>query len=107
MPHRDHGVTTVANFYFKSNDSTTTFYREIIDAEAMRYGGDLSVAHDNIYSLDSIEPVASFTARDGDCYLLNVSEIHGVYSEKPGMREFINMQWYNKSIDEIYNSIAV
>lgn len=104
-PHRDHGATTVANFYFDSNGSTTSFYRAKSGAGSLNYQGSASVQDHNIYDLDDLDEVCNFTAHDGDCYLLNVSEIHGVYSPNAGTRRFINMQWYGVDIDTVYNSI--
>lgn len=104
-PHRDHGVTTVANFYFDSNDAVTTFYKVKGEAKGINYSGAAAVQNDNIYDLNNLEEACSFKANNGDCYLLNVREIHSVYTENPGRRKFINMQWYGVDIDTVYASI--
>lgn len=104
-PHRDHGSTTVANFYFESNNSTTNFYKEKPGTKPITYQGTDEVSKNNVYNVNDLELESSFQAQDGDCYLLNVSEIHGVHSEKQGTRKFINMQWFGPSIEDVYNSI--
>ena len=104
-PHRDHGATVVANFYFESNDAITTFFEPKENAEAVNYEGAAGVQDSNIYRVNDLTPVANFQAKDGESYLLDVSKIHAVYMTKPGHRRFINMQWYGVDIDAVYNSI--
>jgi hypothetical protein len=104
-PHRDHGATVVANFYFESLDAVTTFFEPRDSAvKTTNYLGD-GMQDSNIYKLNELMPVANFQAQDGDSYLLDVSKIHAVYLMKPGRRRFINMQWYGVDIDTVYNSI--
>ena len=101
-PHIDHGATVVANFYFDANESVTTFYKQKEDATSKVYD---TMQSTGIFDLNSVTPIESFQAKDGESYLLNVRKIHGVMSPKAGSRKFINMQWYGIEFDAVRNSI--
>jgi hypothetical protein len=88
--HRDHGVMCVLNWYQKTNDDKTVFYKEKPGARPAVADGE-KVAH--IYKLIDVEPVEDFVAKENEMYLLNVSEIHSVYSYKNGLRQFISLSW--------------
>lgn len=103
-PHRDHGATVVANFYFDANDSITTFYESTEETQSKTYSTMKSAG---IYDMNSVKPVESFQAKDGESYILDVTKIHGVISPKVGTRKFINMQWYGIDFDTIRNSLLV
>ena len=101
-PHIDHGATVVANFYFDSNDSITTFYEPTENTLSRAYG---DMKSGGIFDINTLTAVESFQAKDGESYILDVSKIHGVMSPKVGTRKFINMQWYNIDFKSICNSI--
>ena len=98
-PHRDHGdLKCVINWYFSSNHSTTAFYVERGQAQPYCAVGE---THAKIYLAHQIQKVGEFQARDGDIYLLNVSEIHSVQSPQAGTRCFITMSWKDRSYTEV------
>jgi hypothetical protein len=104
-PHIDHKATTVANFYFESNDAVTKFYEPKQNSSTIKYQG--SVQTSNIYKIHDLDEVASFQAKSGESYLLDTSSIHSVISQVKGCRKFINMQWYNINLQTIKNSIII
>jgi hypothetical protein len=100
--HRDHGTKCVLNWYVESNNDRTFFYKEKLNAKPFVAEGE-TVA--NIYSLDEVEIVDTFTAKDNEMYLLNVSEIHSVLSTNKGVRRFVNLAWRNADYNTILQRI--
>ena len=103
-PHVDHGPNVVLNWYFKSNQATTLFYRKKEDSVPFKAEGEDTA---NLYNNSDIELIDSFTAKDGDVYLLDVSKVHAVSSPKPGNRLFLSYSWENYTFDEILESIRL
>lgn len=90
-PHRDHNVSCCINFYFESNEAVTVFHKEKENSSGpWKYPGKNS---SNIFEFENVDYVTEFRARDGEAYLLNVSEIHSVTMPPPGIRRFITWQW--------------
>lgn len=101
-PHRDHGdLKCVINWYLTSNNSTTAFYVERDQAQPYCAVGE---SHAKIYLGHQINKVSEFQARDGDIYLLNVSEIHSVHAPQGGIRSFITMSWKDRSYQEVLSA---
>lgn len=97
--HRDHGgLTCCVNWYLNSNGCTTTFYVPKPDAIPLTSPGEKTA---NVYRFAEIDSMDSFTAQNGDIYLLNVSEIHSIRSFQPGTRQFITFSWTDQSYDEL------
>jgi len=80
LPHIDVHTTTAINYYIKSGNGITTFYK----------GGVAHPTIQNSFLEESLEQAESFVAKDNECFVLNVSNIHNV--ELPGTksRHFIN-----------------
>jgi hypothetical protein len=98
-PHRDHVTKTALNCYFESGDAITHFWREKLGANPIRFPG---AATSNIFKNDDLDYIASFKAKDGDTYLLDVSTIHSVVREPPMKdRRFIQLSWRNATFDEV------
>jgi hypothetical protein len=100
--HRDHGIQCCMNYYFEPNNSVTSFYKEKPGAQAMGFPGKTTA---NLYQLDQIDRVCSFSAQPDECYLLNVSEIHSVYAPNVGTRRFITWQWDQESFDTVSKNL--
>ena len=89
LPHRDYGVPCTINYYFRTNDATTYWYKK---------GENSAVEHISrkyqtiIYVRDELELCDQFTARNNDCYLLNTDEIHSM-SGGTDIRQFIQIQY--------------
>lgn len=102
LPHIDHNVSAVLNYYINCANSTTHFYKIKTNGMGFVYPGRASA---NIFTLDQVDKVCDFTAKDGDMYMLNVSEIHSVETPKPGTRRFIQWQWIGIPYEEIKASL--
>lgn len=100
--HRDHGTQCCMNYYFEPNNSVTSFYTQKPDAQPTCFPGK---ATSNLYRTDQIERVCSFAAQPGECYLLNVSEIHSVYAPNAGTRRFITWQWTQESFNTVLENL--
>lgn len=76
-PHFDDGPNTAINFYLRTNEERTVFYSRKHGAIPYR----LTPAHiDNLYHKEDLVEQYSFAASTGDCYLLNVAEVHAIES---------------------------
>lgn len=97
-PHIDYQTETVLNWYQKANECVTYFYEPKPDKKPFKAEQDDT---SNLYTLDDVDVVNSFTAKDNDLYLLNVSKIHSVKVTQPGPRLFLNVSWSTKTFEEI------
>ena len=102
LPHIDHDISTCANFYINTVDSTTYFYQCRQDSQGFIYPGRLTA---NIFTFDQVERLSSFCANDNELYFLDVSKIHSVETPKSGIRQFISWQWKNTEFDKIIAGI--
>jgi hypothetical protein len=102
-PHIDHAITCCVNFYIQSNSCTTHFYEAQAGARRERYNGKTT---SNLYDVNDLNEVSSFVAADGDCYLLDVSQIHSVSIPKSGVRKFLSFNWFDHSYEEIKESLT-
>ena len=103
QPHIDHGITCCVNYYIQSNSCTTTFYKKLQSSTASVCYGKTTA---NLYNIEELVELGSFNANDGDCYLLNVSEIHSVTIPKTGVRKFLTFNWFDRSYEEIKESLT-
>ena len=103
-PHRDHTTVTSLNCYFQTGGATTHFWNEKKDATPLRFPGATT---SNIFkNFDDLEYVASFTANDGEAYLLDVSQIHSVERKEPLQdRRFIQLSWHRARFDAVLERI--
>jgi len=98
-PHIDHGVTTVFNYYLETCDAVTHFY-ELKEGEfGYNYQGRETA---NIYDFNQVIKTGSFTARNNEAYILDVSKIHSVESIRAGTRQFIQWQWNNMQFEQVH-----
>jgi hypothetical protein len=102
-PHKDHGITCCVNYYIQSNGCTTHFYEAKPNAKPERYEGKTA---SKLYDVTDLTEVSSFVAADGDCYLLDVSQIHSVSIPKSGVRKFLSFNWFDHSYEEIKESLT-
>ena len=90
LPHRDNDLISTINFYLKTDNCKTVFYKEkegaqfwqpenIITRPKSKLEVEEEVAYVKaVYDLDDVEEIASFTAQNGEAWLLDVNEIHNV-----------------------------
>jgi hypothetical protein len=99
-PHRDHTTVTALNCYFQAGGAITHFWNLKAGAEAIRFPG---ASTSNIFkNFDDLDPIASFTAQDGDTYLLDVSTVHSVERVEPLQdRRFIQLSWRKTNFDTV------
>ena len=103
MPHIDHYISCALNYYVDAGDCTTIFYDRKEDAKPITFPGRTT---SNLYMPDQLIERDSFTALDNDCYLLNVSEVHGIKVPNPNaIRKFIQWQWINVPFEEVLNNL--
>ena len=99
-PHTDTWPTSI-NFYFDADNAETSFWKDPNSTSTAIKG--LAA-----YDISKLQKVSTFVAQKGDCYLLNVSEIHSVHMMTPNdTRKIIRLGWFKYSFDEILNSIKI
>lgn len=101
-PHIDHGITCALNFYVRSDNSITRFWRPKETAKASTFKGQNT---SNIFSFDDVEQVGEFKANDGDVYLLDVTCPHSVHLGN-GWRTFIQMSWVQAEFNFIKDALV-
>lgn len=102
-PHIDHKISCCVNYYIESNNCTTTFYKKQKSSIPSVCYGEYTA---NLYNVEELIELDSFIAKDGECYLLNVSEIHSVTIPKFGVRKFLTFNWFDRSYEEIKESLT-
>jgi hypothetical protein len=80
QPHIDRHTVTAINYYIKSGGGITSFYKTGVPHDTMP----------NTFKQEGLELADQFVAKDNECFILDVSQIHNV--ELPGndFRHFIN-----------------
>ncbi len=110
--HTDASMTAL-NYYIKSSQAQTKFYRAL-DPNArlvvpQRLG--VGVGHDSgtfMYTDNNLVEVDSFTANDHEAYLLNVHEIHKVIKEPlTPHRTMIRWLWPHVPFEQVLDSIEI
>ena len=101
-PHRDHGVSTVLNYYITADKDDTIFYNSKSGAVPFEYPGR---SVNNVYHLQDLDETTRFSAESGDAYLLDVSQIHSVNKISSTTRLFLNYSWFSTKFDDIVTDI--
>lgn len=100
-PHRDQGDRVALNFYLDTDDGITIFYREarvpVVDTKLPRL--TLTSPVEDLIETDR------FSAQRFDCYLLDVSMIHGIQKYTDTPRTMITFRWRNHDYKTILNSL--
>ncbi len=98
-PHVDYGAKAVLNYYFQPSNSVTRFYNK----------KDISITDDtsrtHLFKYSDIIFVDSFIAKQHECYLLNVEQIHEVIHTSDSPRQFIQIQWANLDYSYVLNKL--
>jgi len=79
-PHTDSNITATINFYIKTGNCTTHFYKlksEIKEPKIPAWKPS-SQTTGRMFSLDDLDEVDKFNANPGEIYLLDVSKPHSV-----------------------------
>jgi hypothetical protein len=90
LPHRDNDLISTINFYVDAGNCRTVFYQEkegadfwqpenIITRPKSKLEVEEEVAYVKaVYDLEDVNEIDSFIAKNGEAWLLDVSEIHNV-----------------------------
>lgn len=101
LPHVDSNVNTVINLYVKAGGYVTDFNEPKEGAEGFKLENQ---TNGYILDFDQVDVVDSFTAEDGDAYILDVTKLHSVHGGK-GDRLAIAMST-KLSFDEVCEVLA-
>jgi hypothetical protein len=77
-PHTDSGISAIINFYIKSDNCVTQFYK----IKNQNYNS-MQIQNQTdgiIFDTNDLEETVSFIAKDNEAYLLDVSQPHAVFS---------------------------
>lgn len=92
-PHIDKGTTVALNFYIETDNSTTIFYEGLVPGK--------------LYYENNVKEIGQFIAQPFDCYLLDVSKIHGVQKTTDKTRSMFSFRWDDYSFQTIVDSLRV
>ena len=103
-PHIDNGVITNINFYLETADAYTNFYESeslgeptpITDHKAT-YGN----MGGKVYNYEDLSPRGFFKAEPKECWILDVSKIHGVSGiAVPKQRKWVSVMFANLKFED-------
>jgi hypothetical protein len=101
-PHTDSEVSTIINFYVKTDGCITQFYYPNDSAERKQIKNQTT---GHILNEKDLIKSTSFIAQPGDAYLLDVSKPHAVLPPRPRLfyknRMAVTLQIRDKSFDEV------
>ena len=80
-PHVDSGSKSVVNFYIKTDNCTTQFYKKDSSAVVLEFSGH-GQEKGALYDVTKLEATESFVATPTEAWLLNVNEPHAVWNNK-------------------------
>lgn len=86
-PHIDNKITSNINFYINTDNCQTKFYKPLV--EQLDTQKLSTQTNGRLYDPQQLDTVGSFTAQDGDVYLLDITKIHSV--------EAVNKQNFNRT----------
>lgn len=75
-PHTDSGIQSTINFYIRTDNCLTQFYRVKTDQPTTRQVGNQTDGH--IFDLADLEATESFCAKSGSAWLLDITQPHAV-----------------------------
>lgn len=99
-PHKDFWPTAL-NIYVTAGNDVTYYWEQDVNESGEYKNGP------SFYKKD-MQPLGTFVANKGECYLLNTHMVHSVdISNKSGPRYILRFVWYKHSFDEVLNSIEI
>lgn len=118
LPHRDNDLISTINFYLKTDNCRTVFYKEkqgatfwqpenIITRPKSKLENEEEVAYVKaVYDLEDVEEVSEFTAKNGEAWLLDVNEIHNVVPNGDfSSRKAIALRTKNYNYQQVYEML--
>lgn len=103
VPHRDHGICVNLNLYSRTGGGVTHFWQETANTIGQAYETE---ALANIFKEEDLEHVNSFTAKDGDAYLMSGQCIHSVEMPPENERTFVQLSWRTASFETLLEQTA-
>ena len=100
LPHRDSRRSAAINFYYSVHDEVTAFYHNAV--KSLTRG---EVDTEVLYLRDWVTQYDSFQAQQGEVYLLDVSQIHGVLNLKVGERRLLLSLSFNESYSNMLQAL--
>lgn len=99
-PHTDSDIEAIINFYIKTSNCKTQFYK--FKTDQVKTHQITNQTDGFIFDPNDLEETGSFVAEDGDAYLLDVSQPHAVFSPNQGFteRKAICLQIKYRSFEE-------
>lgn len=112
-PHSDQSSVSL-NYYIDPAGCVTTFWKPKSDtfgkAEPQLQKDGTVIENDvRTYTVDQLIPAASFIAKEGDAYLLNIKQIHSAtkFSNNTSSRKILRWMWDEQDFSIILNSIKI
>lgn len=111
-PHVDQH-TVALNYYLEADKSITTFWDQITEIEGdqipQHYGdGKLYKNNAKVYEIKNLKHACAFSAKKGECFLLNVRKIHNVFKLEQNVNRYaIRWGWEDYDYTTILNSIEI
>lgn len=112
-PHSDQSSVSL-NYYIDPAGCITTFWKTKFETngkiEPQLQQDGTAIENDvRTYSVDDLIPAASFIAKKGDAYLLNIKQIHSAtkFTNNSASRKILRWMWDSKDFDTVFNSIKI
>jgi hypothetical protein len=100
-PHRDSNDTVALNFYINTSGSVTSFYKQPDEGIVEKRYGKLAYTE----SSNNLFEIGRFVANKYDCYLLDVTVLHGLQKTTPEPRTMLTCRWNRYDYQTILNSL--
>ena len=100
-PHKDSGDTVALNLYINTANSVTIFYKHSDDGIVENRLGTLTYTE----SSNNLIEIDRFVASKYDCYLLDVTVLHGIQKTTPEPRTMLTCRWRKHDYQIILNSL--
>jgi hypothetical protein len=98
-PHTDSGILATINFYVESQNAITTFYK--IKTDKPETSKIENQTNGELFELTDLEEYDKFTAKDGEAFILDVTNPHSVTCTQYGIRKALVLQTKEFSYNEV------
>lgn len=102
-PHTDSGTSVSLNFYIDTDDGITIFYKKLDNIINSNFQNKKNL---NYFENDSnLIEIGRFQAKNKECYLLDVTQFHGIQKTSNRPRSMITARWHWYKFADILNSL--
>jgi len=119
LPHIDNDLLCAINFYMATDNGSgkTVYYKTKDGVSPLPNKPELKVNAENfnegvvkyvgdLYKQEDVEPIAEFTAYDGDAYLIDVTKIHNVIpNENFKLRKVLALRSKKYRYEQVYEML--